>query len=277
MILWLDGPHGARENMARDSALLARAENGAEPVLRLFAFDPPGITLGYRQSPERELDLVACRRDAVEWAVRPTGGRAIFHAEEWTYALAAPLDHPRWGGTLAGSYDRVARLLVASLRALGVPAALGSARRVAFEDAKGHGVSLPAEPCFASTARHEVVLEGRKLVGSAQRRTARALLQQGSVLLGHGHRRLPRYLRLPEARRRGWEALLAAASQPAGEYLKGRSLADWAGELSRAAGPGVTTVRGEAGLFLLTLRNGRSYTPSASPESPDDLNARREV
>src|SRR4029077_19655318 len=101
MILWVDGPHGAAENMRRDAALLAAADARRMPVLRLFAFRPAGITLGYAQDPGRVLDVARCEADQVEWALRPTGGRAIFHAEEWTYALAAPLDDPRWGGSLA--------------------------------------------------------------------------------------------------------------------------------------------------------------------------------
>src|SRR5438067_401578 len=98
MILWCDGAHGARENMQRDAYLLARLEHSApgspaaRPVLRLFAFQPAGITLGHAQDPARTLDLARCRAEGVEWAVRPTGGRAILHADEWTYSIAARID-----------------------------------------------------------------------------------------------------------------------------------------------------------------------------------------
>ena len=88
--------------MARDAALLAAADADPafEPLLRVYRFAPAGITLGYSQRPERELDLARCAADGVEWAVRPTGGRAIFHADDWTYALAARIDDPKWGGSL---------------------------------------------------------------------------------------------------------------------------------------------------------------------------------
>src|SRR5262245_38498278 len=99
MLLWIDGAHDALENMRRDTLLLAGAEARGEPVVRLFRFDPPGITLGANQRPERELDLARCMAEGVPWAVRPTGGRAIFHAEEWTYSLATPIDDPEWGGS----------------------------------------------------------------------------------------------------------------------------------------------------------------------------------
>ena len=94
MILWVDGRHGPAENMRRDALLLAAADRGAPPVLRLFAFAPHGITLGRSQRPEVELDLDRCEADGIPWAIRPTGGRAIFHAEEWTYSLAAAISDP---------------------------------------------------------------------------------------------------------------------------------------------------------------------------------------
>src|SRR5438132_1423992 len=90
MILWVDGDHDPAENMRRDTSLLAAAERGAAPVLRLFGFRPWGITLGHGQRAEHALDLARCAADRVPWVARPTGGRAIFHAQEWTFSLAAP-------------------------------------------------------------------------------------------------------------------------------------------------------------------------------------------
>src|SRR5690349_11512875 len=126
MILWCDGAHPPGENMRRDAALLAAAEEdpGRPAVLRLFRFAPHGITLGRAQDPSRELDLDRCRRDGVPWAVRPTGGRAIFHAQEWTYSFATPLAAAAGAGTLADLHRRVAELIVASLVDLGVEARL---------------------------------------------------------------------------------------------------------------------------------------------------------
>src|SRR5882672_6733695 len=117
MLLWVDGAHDAPENMRRDSSLLAAAEAdpAAEPVLRLFGFAPPGITLGRGQDPARELDLARCLRDGIPWAVRPTGGRAIFHAEEWTYSFAVPLAHPAGAGSAGTAYARLSSLIVRSL------------------------------------------------------------------------------------------------------------------------------------------------------------------
>src|SRR5262245_19122563 len=129
MILWTDGEHDPAENMRRDAALLAAAEAGAAPVLRLFGFRPHGITLGLLQRAEHALDLARCAAAGVSWAQRPTGGRAIFHAEEWTFSLAAPLDDSSWGGDAAVSYDRLASLIASALRRLGVPAELARGTR----------------------------------------------------------------------------------------------------------------------------------------------------
>ncbi len=248
MILWLDGAHDAPENMRRDAALLAACERGAlvEPVLRLFTFAPPGITLGHAQDPERELDLARCRADGVAWAVRPTGGRAILHDDEWTYALVAPIADPRWGGSLAEAYGHASALIAASLVRLGVPARLTAAGGRGANLAP-RGAAGPAAPCFASTARHEIELDGRKLVGSAQRRLHRALLQEGSVLLGDGHLRLADYLALPPERRAAAKAALARAAAPAGAHLgPARALADWAAALLAESPPGTRAESGEA-------------------------------
>ncbi len=251
MILWRDGAHDPAENMRRDAALLAAAEAGAEPVLRLFGFRPAGITLGRAQDPARELDLERCRRDGVPWAVRPTGGRAIFHDEEWTYALASPLGDPAWGGALDAAYDRASRLIAASLARLGVPAALARAA-----GARGglapRAPGGPAAPCFAATARHEIVIEGRKLVGSAQRRTRRALLQQGSLLLGPSHLRLADYLALPPAARERARAALEGAATHAGPWLGARApLGRWSDALLALLPATTRVVAGEEGRSLL--------------------------
>jgi lipoate-protein ligase A len=278
MVLWCDGAHDAPENMRRDATLLARFEGGESaeppPVLRLFRFDPPGITLGHGQHPERDLDLERCRADGVRWAVRPTGGRAIFHAGEWTFSLSAALDHPEWGGSLGAAYAAVSRLIAASLVRLGVPAELAARRHglappipraVETGNLDPSPTSAASAACFASTARHEIVLGGRKLVGSAQRRNATALLQQGSVLLDDGHLSLVDYLAVPDARRATLRATLSDASAGAGVHLGAdRRLERWADAIAAELGSRVQRFDGEAGARLLTLEKGRFYTSPVS-------------
>lgn len=219
MILWRDGAHDARENMARDARLLAACEAGvlATPVLRLFRFAPAGITLGSSQSPEAELDLPRLEAAGIVWAVRPTGGRAIWHDEEWTFSLTTPLGPGGWAGDPTAAYARTCGMLAVALRSLGVPVELsaGSARGVG----RPRGGAEAAPPCFASTARHELTLEGRKFAGIAQRRRGLALLQQGSLLLGDSHLRLADWARLPEERRASVREALAGATAHAGRWL----------------------------------------------------------
>jgi lipoate-protein ligase A len=264
LTLWCDGAHDVLENMRRDEALLAAAEAGAPPVLRLFRFLPPGITLGRNQEPSRELDLERCAAAGVAWSVRPTGGRAIFHDQEWTYSLAAPRDHPDWGGGMAAAYARTSELITRSLVRLGVPAHLAArhgAGSIPDPTAGTGGREHPATPCFASTARHEVVLGTGKLVGSAQRRTAAGLLQQGSVLLGPGHLRLADYLALrPEARARVRDALRLATSTAAPWLGSDPPLERWADALAAELGPRSSRVEAAAGAFLLTPSASGSYT-----------------
>lgn len=219
MLLWLDGAHDAATNMARDAELLERAAAGRleEPVLRLFAFDPPGITLGRAQDPARELDLAAVARAGVGWAIRPTGGRAIWHEEEWTFSLVTRLERAPggWADSSAAAYERTGRLIAGALQRLGVPAVLapGSPRGPGAPRARAGA----APPCFASTARHEILLEGRKLVGIAQRLSRGALLQQGSVLLGEAHTRLADFV--PSADREALRRELRGAAATAGPWL----------------------------------------------------------
>ena len=221
LALWVDGGHDARANMARDAALLARCAAGEleSPLLRLFTFVPAGVTLGRAQDPASELDLAALERDGVVWAVRPTGGRSIWHDQEWTFSLVTLLGPGGWAATPAAAYERTGRLLAAALARLGVPAALAPGNPRGPGSPRTAGAAAP--PCFASTARNELVAEGRKLAGIAQRAVRGALLQQGSLLLGDSHVRLADYVRVPEGERERLRASWREAAAPAGRWLPG--------------------------------------------------------
>jgi lipoate-protein ligase A len=258
MILWVDGAHDPAENMRRDAALLAAAERGAPAVLRLFAFRPFGITLGRGQDAARALDLARCAAEGVPWAQRPTGGRAIFHAEEWTFSLAAPLGDERWGGSPAESYASLSALIARALARLGLPVEFArGARRAADEPA-----APLAAACFAASARHEITAAGRKLVGIAQRRTRAALLQQGSILLGEGHLRLADYVLGGETERAAVRRNLALVTARAAEWLpRGVSDERWADAVAAELPLGHGLEHGNAGRYLLALPPSDSYTP----------------
>lgn len=195
-ILWVDEPRGVGEQMRRDAALLRAVREADRPVgvLRLYGFAPAGITLGRSQEPAHELDLERCRAEGVAWAVRPTGGRAIWHDEDWTFACAGTIASGFLAGTPREAYRRTAELFAGALGSLGVDTDLtpGSTHGPGAV----RGTSGAAPPCFASSARHELTRDGRKLAGIAQREAGAARLQQGSLLVGESHLRIVEFLRL---------------------------------------------------------------------------------
>jgi lipoate-protein ligase A len=182
---WLD--HGTRtgaENMERDRALLRCAEDGRleTPVLVVYRWRPAAISLGFHQ-PGHDLDVDLARRAGIDVVRRPTGGAAVLHDEEITYALAGPLGLPGLGGTVTTIYDGVAEALVRALADRGIDAA------------RGGGGRPTGFACFAAAGGHEITVRGRKLVGSALRKGRRAFLQHGSLLTGRGHLELVRFAR----------------------------------------------------------------------------------
>lgn len=165
-----DTPLPGAVNMARDHALAAHIGEG-EAVLRLYAWECPTVSFG-RNEPARGL---YSRREAarlgIDYVRRPTGGRAVLHHHELTYAVIAPAR--TWGG-LRDAYRLINDALAGALRTLGAPVALASETTTP---------SVDAGPCFQAPAGGEVTAGGRKLVGSAQCRIEGALLQHGSIIL----------------------------------------------------------------------------------------------
>ena len=173
--------------MAEDRDLLERAERGEiEPMVRFYEWSVPTLSLGYHQSAD-VLDDARLQSAGVPWVRRPTGGAAVLHSEELTYAVVVP-DVAGCGGA-ARAQRLVAQALAQGLRAVGVEAELNE---------RGEPLSsLPDRTsCFVRTSRWEVSAGGRKLVGSAQRKLTRALLQHGSILVGEDHLRIVEFLRL---------------------------------------------------------------------------------
>jgi lipoate-protein ligase A len=170
---FLDDEVAVREgaaNMALDHSLLESVQAGAAPILRFYRWQTPTLSLG-RNQPARGLYHQQPGQQIVR---RPTGGMAVLHHREITYALAIPA--ARLGGPRA-TYLTVNRALVTALRQLGVTAGTAPATpRAQFGT---------VSPCFAEAAEGEVVVDGKKLVGSAQRYERRTLLQHGSILLNN--------------------------------------------------------------------------------------------
>lgn len=173
------GPADGFTNMAVDEALMLAVQEGhAPPTLRLYAWQPACLSIGAFQNVATDVDIPACAAGGVDWVRRPTGGRAILHDREITYSVAVPQDEERVKGDVMESYRRISEGLLAGLRLLGVPAVLAPSAITATPA----GVAKPAA-CFAAPSQHEIMVGGRKVVGSAQRRQAGVILQHGSILL----------------------------------------------------------------------------------------------
>jgi lipoyl(octanoyl) transferase len=162
-------------NMAVDEAVLEAVARGEHPpTLRLYAWDPPCLSLGVAQ-PVADADRAALARRGWDLVRRPTGGRALLHTDELTYAVAAPAQHPLLAGGVLPAYQRLSAALLDALRQLGLPAAAQQA-----QDAQGPG----ANPvCFEVPGAFEIRAGDRKLIGSAQVRRAQGVLQHGSLPL----------------------------------------------------------------------------------------------
>jgi lipoate-protein ligase A len=165
--------HSAARNMALDEALARSLAEPGRGVVRLYGWQRPTLSLG-KNEPTAPYPLALLRAAGHDIVRRPTGGRAVLHHLELTYAVVAPLR--TWGG-VRDAYVAINEALASALRSLGatvdvVPEATG-----------GRSLGPEAGPCFQVPAAGEVVARGRKIVGSAQARIGDALLQHGSILL----------------------------------------------------------------------------------------------
>lgn len=171
-------------NMARDECLLDRVGCGqSPPTLRLYGWDPPTISLGYFQ---HYTDFESLPAPAGELTVvrRLTGGGAILHDRELTYSLALPVDHRLLSGGPNKLYELAHAAVIASLNSMGVSTGLAG---VSDDSGAARGPFF----CFARRHRYDVLADGDKLAGSAQRRRRDAVLQHGSMILGNRYPQQP--------------------------------------------------------------------------------------
>ncbi len=203
--LIVDAPASGAANMARDVSLFEGVQAGGRPVLRLYRWQPACLSFGRNQHAAGLCDVPLAAAQGIDIVRRPTGGQAVFHHHELTYAVALPV--AALGGPRA-TYAAINRALARGLRRLGiaavtqdsevplsglqatmgVPAAARSPGRpsaprfAALADTRVSIATLP-HPCFQQAAPGEVTVAGRKLVGSAQRCERHTILQHGSILL----------------------------------------------------------------------------------------------
>ncbi|MFH1390418.1 MAG: lipoate--protein ligase family protein [Candidatus Margulisiibacteriota bacterium] len=173
--LVIDPERSGAANMEADLRLLTDLEAGnTQPVLRIYSWRPKAITLGYSQKVDCEIDLEKAKLLGWDVMVRPTGGGIVFHNEaEVTYSLVIAKDDPSLPAGLIPAYKKISEAVVAGLSGLGLKARISQERQV----------YPPGGLCFNYPAEYEVVVNGKKIVGSAQKRGKKALLQQGSIFI----------------------------------------------------------------------------------------------
>jgi lipoyl(octanoyl) transferase len=183
----LDGP----SNMALDEALLSCFdEKSSQPILRLYGWAPPALSLGRYQDADAALKLDLCAADGVAVVRRMTGGGIIFHAQELTYSIVCgPTDI----GDAAGVKDGFRRLCGFLL---GTYQRLGLAATFAVDlNAAGERLGERTDFCFAGKEEFDVLVNGRKIGGNAQRRKRGVILQHGSIPLESRVQDAVRYLK----------------------------------------------------------------------------------
>ena len=202
MIVRVDGPRSGAANMALDEALLHAAATEGISALRLYSWDQPTLSFGRNEPATRRYDRDAITRLGIATVRRPTGGRAVWHDREVTYAVSGPV---ALFGSLRDTYREIHSLLAEALNSLGAAVSLAADRTAA---------PLGAGACFAAPAGGEVVAAGgAKVVGSAQVRVGGAFLQHGSILLHSDQRAITGLTRgpAPEPRAVGLADLIGGA------------------------------------------------------------------
>lgn len=164
------GPGAAAANMALDEALLETAPRWGRPLLRFYSWTEPAASFGYFQK-FAEIAGATTLRPLVR---RPTGGGLVPHAADWTYSLMFPPLHPWYSLKAALSYQRLHDWLRASFARLGTPTELSP----------GTPKEIPGQ-CFVGSEKFDLLQQGQKIAGAAQRRTRNGLLIQGSIQPGN--------------------------------------------------------------------------------------------
>jgi lipoate-protein ligase A len=194
-------------NMAVDEAILESTVAGRSlPTLRLYAWQPACLSLGHGQ-PVADVDMARLSANGWDVVRRPTGGRAILHTDELTYAVIGPKDEPRLAGDILTSYKRISAALMAALEILGLP--VQSSPNTAQEPN-----SAPDPVCFEVPSNYEITAGGKKLVGSAQARRLEGVLQHGTLPLYGDLSRITQALEFSSEmeREKAAEKLLARAT-----------------------------------------------------------------
>lgn len=181
---WIsDPPRSGPVNMAIDEGLLHQLNESSQEqtIVRFYEWERPTLSLGRHQKIELAADREFCRARGIDIVHRPTGGRAVLHDRELTYAVVSNDREIFNSSSVVETYKGIAQGLCRGLQRLGVSAVLADAPTHTLGPAENP--LMGKSPCFNSPSRYELMVGQRKLIGSAQRRLQRSFLQHGSLLL----------------------------------------------------------------------------------------------
>lgn len=166
--------NNAAFNMALDEALLETVSKGESlPILRFYGWNPPAISLGYFQKIENSIDSEFCKANGIDIVRRITGGRTVLHNHELTYSIIIPESSEFVKGSITEAYKKISIGLLEGLKLCNINAE--------FSPGIAHQSSTSA--CFEASSKYEIVIDGKKLVGSAQTRKKGVVLQHGSIMI----------------------------------------------------------------------------------------------
>jgi len=168
-------------NMALDEALLEwHSEGKIPPTIRFYGWNPPTLSIGYFQKVEKEIDMEAVKKYGLGFVRRPTGGRGVLHDQELTYSVIVSESHPAMPQTVTEAYRVISQGILEGFRFLGLDAYFAVPKT---EEEKADLKNPRSAVCFDASSWYELVVEGRKVAGSAQTRQKGVILQHGSILL----------------------------------------------------------------------------------------------
>lgn len=175
------GPCDPAYNMALDEALLHwHSEGLIPPVIRFYEWNPATLSVGYFQKAKRDLDFDQIHKLGLGFVRRPTGGRAVLHEHELTYSIIVSEQYPNMPKTVTEAYRVLSEGLLKGFQNLGLDAYFSVPETAEEKDALAKPKSAV---CFDAPSWYELVVEGKKVAGSAQTRQEGVILQHGAILI----------------------------------------------------------------------------------------------
>lgn len=168
-------------NMALDEALLDWHSQGQiPPIIRFYGWNPSTLSIGYFQKAAKEINMEAVKKHNLGFVRRPTGGRGVLHEHELTYSVIVSEEHPDMPKTVTEAYRVISQGILKGFHQLGMEAYFAVPRTAEERESLKNPRSAV---CFDAPSWYELVVEGRKVAGSAQTRQKGVILQHGSILL----------------------------------------------------------------------------------------------